>query len=85
MLCLDSLTTVTYVNILCNIPFHTVPLESFLHVLVHLLAVRVYGISCLMSFLENQLPNRFDVRNTQPIFEPYHTFHVFSEILDFPI
>jgi hypothetical protein len=31
--------------------------------------------------LENQLPNRFDVRNTQPIFESYYAFRVFIEIL----
>jgi hypothetical protein len=85
MLCLDYVTTITYGNILRDLPFHVVPPESFLQVLVHLFAARVYGISCLMSFLENQFPNRFDVRNTQPIFEPYHTFHVFPEILAFPI
>jgi hypothetical protein len=38
-----------------------------------------------MSFLENQLPNRFDVRITQPILEPYHAFRVFTKILAFPI
>jgi hypothetical protein len=38
-----------------------------------------------MSFLENQLPNRFDVRNTQPIFEPYYAFYVFPEVLAFAI
>jgi hypothetical protein len=85
MLCLDSLTTVAYGNILCYIPFHVVPPESFLQVLVHLLAARVYGIGCLMSFLKNHLPNRFDVRNTQPIFKPYCAFRVFPEILAFPI
>jgi hypothetical protein len=84
MLYLNSLTTVTYGNIFCDLPFHTVPSESFLLVLVHLLAARVYGISCLMSFLENQLPNRFDVRNTQPIFEPYYAFRDFSEVSAFP-
>jgi hypothetical protein len=44
MLCNDSLTTVTYSNILRDLPFHIVPPESFLQVLVHLFAVRVYGI-----------------------------------------
>jgi hypothetical protein len=53
--------------------------------LVHLLSTRVYGISSLMSFLENQVLNRFDVRNTQPIFKPYYAFRVFSEIIAFPI
>jgi hypothetical protein len=57
MLCLNSLTTIAYGNILCDLPFHNVPPESFLQVLVHFLAARVYGISCLMSFFENQLPN----------------------------
>jgi hypothetical protein len=38
-----------------------------------------------MSFLKNQFPNRFDVGNTQPIFEPYHAFCVFTEIFAFPI
>jgi hypothetical protein len=85
MLCLNSLVVVAYGNILCNLPFHTIPLESFLQVLVHFLAARVYGISCLMIFLEDQLPNRFDVVNTQPIFEPYYAFCVFPEIFSFPI
>jgi hypothetical protein len=85
MLHLDSLTTVAYGNILHDLPFYIVPTESFLQVLVHFLIVRVYGISCLMSFFEDQLLNRFDVRNTQPIFKPYYAFHVFSEILVFPI
>jgi hypothetical protein len=80
MLRLNSLTTITHNNILCDLHFHIVPPEYFLQVLVHLVAARVYGISCLMSFLENQLPNRFDVRNTHPIFEPYYTFCVFTEI-----
>jgi hypothetical protein len=64
MLCLNYLTTVTYGNILRDLSFHTVPPESFLQVLVHLLAARVYGICCFMSFLEDQLPNRLDVGNT---------------------
>jgi hypothetical protein len=70
MLCLDSLTNVTYGNILCYLPFHTVPPKSFLQVLVHLLATGVYGISCLMNFLEDQFPDRFEVRNTQSILKP---------------
>jgi hypothetical protein len=85
MLYLDSMTTITYGNILCCLPFHSVPLESFLQVLVHLLTARVYGISYLMSFLKNQFPNRFDVGNTQPIFESDHAFYVFMEIFAFPI
>jgi hypothetical protein len=85
MLCLNSLTTIAYGHILCDFPFHTVPLESFLQVLVHLLAARVYGISCLMDFFENQLSNQFDVGNTQPVFEPYYTFRVFLEVFAFPI
>jgi hypothetical protein len=80
MLCLDPLTTVASSNILCYLPFHTVPPEYFLQVLVHLLATMVYRICCLMSFLENQLPDRFDVGNAQPILGPYHSFCVFTEI-----
>jgi hypothetical protein len=38
-----------------------------------------------MSFLENQFPNRGDVGNTQSIFEPYHSFCIFTEIWTFPI
>jgi hypothetical protein len=38
-----------------------------------------------MSFLENQFLNRFDVRNAQPILEPYHSFYIFTEIWAFPI
>jgi hypothetical protein len=38
-----------------------------------------------MSLLKNQLPNRFDVRNTQSIFKPYNAFHVFIEIFALPI
>jgi hypothetical protein len=85
MLRLNSLTTVAYGHMLCDLPFHTVPPESFLQVLVHLLAAGVYGISCLMGFLENQFPNRFDVKNAQPIFEPYYAFCVFPKVLAFSI
>ena len=85
MLCLNSLIAVAYGNILCDLPFHTVPPESFLQVLVHLLATRVYRVCCLMSFLENQFPDLFDVGNTQSILEPYHSFCVFIEILAFSI
>jgi hypothetical protein len=38
-----------------------------------------------MSFLENQLPDRFDVGNTQPILKPHHSSRVFMEIWAFPI
>jgi hypothetical protein len=34
-----------------------------------------------MSLLENQLPNRLDIGNTQAVFEPYHAFCIFSKIL----
>jgi hypothetical protein len=85
MLCLDPLTTIAYDHIFCYLPFHTIPPESFLQVLVHLFTARVYGISCLMSFLENQFLDRFDVGNAQPIFKPHHAFCVFMEIFAFPI
>jgi hypothetical protein len=62
MLRLKSLIDVAYGNILCDLPFHVIPPESFLQVLVHFLAARVYGIRCFMGFLKNQLPNRLDVR-----------------------
>jgi hypothetical protein len=82
---LDPLTTVTSGHILSYLSFHTIPPESLLQVLVHFLTTRVYRIRCLMSFLENQFPNRGDVENTQPIFEPYHSFCIFTEILAFSI
>jgi hypothetical protein len=85
MLCLDSLTTVAYSHILYYLPFHSVSPKYFLQVLVHLFAARVYGIHCLMSFLENQFPDRFDVGNTQSILKPYHSFCIFMEIFVFPI
>jgi hypothetical protein len=85
MFCLNPLTTIAYNHILCYLPFHTVPPESFLQVLVHLLATRVYKVCCLMSFLENQFPDRFDVGNTQSILELYHSFCIFTEILAFSI
>jgi hypothetical protein len=53
MFYLNPLTTIAYNHILCYLPFHTVPPESFLQVLVHLLATRVCRICCLVSFLEN--------------------------------
>src|SRR5687767_8964917 len=53
MFCFNPLTTVTYIHILFFFSFHTVPPESFLQVLVHFLAARVYRICCLMGFLEN--------------------------------
>jgi hypothetical protein len=65
MFCLDSLTTISSGNLICYLPFHTVPLEFFLQVLVHLLATRVYIIRCLMSFLVNEFPDRFDVGNVK--------------------
>jgi hypothetical protein len=81
----NPLTTITYSHILYYLSFHTVPPESFLQILVHLLATRMYRICCLMSFLENQFPDRFDVGNTQSILEPYHSFCVFTKILAFSI
>jgi hypothetical protein len=66
-------STVTYDNILRDRTFHSVPPESFLQVLVHYLATWVYGISCLMSFLENQFPNRFDIEKTQSICRRFET------------
>jgi hypothetical protein len=45
----------------------------------------VYGIGCLMSFLENQFSDRFDVGNAQSILEPYHSFYVFTEVFAFSI
>jgi hypothetical protein len=85
MLCLDPLTTVTYSHILGYLPFHSIPSESFLQVLLHLVAAMVYVICCLMRFLENQFPDQFDVGNTQSILEPYHSFCVFTEVLAFSI
>jgi hypothetical protein len=85
MFCLDSLTTVASGHILCYLSSHTVPPESLLQVLVHFLTTRVYRICCLMSFLENQFPDRFDVGNAQPILEPYYSLCIFTEIGTFPI
>jgi hypothetical protein len=47
MLCLDPLTTVTYSHMLCDLPFHSVPPEFLLQILIHLLTSRVYRISWL--------------------------------------
>jgi hypothetical protein len=80
MLCLDPLTTVTYSHMLCDLPFHSVPPEFLFQILIHLLTSRVYRIRGLKSFLENQLPNRLDIGNTQAVFEPYHTFCIFPKI-----
>jgi hypothetical protein len=80
MLCLDPLTTAAYNHILGYLSFHSIPPKSFLQVLVHLLATRVYRVRCLMSFLENQFPDRFDVGNAQPILKPHHSFCVFTEV-----
>jgi hypothetical protein len=80
MLCHDSLTTVAYSHILCYFPFHSIPPESFLQGLVHIFAARVYGICCLMSFPENQFPDRFDVGNAHSILEPHHSFCIFTKV-----
>jgi hypothetical protein len=80
MLCLDPLTTITYGHMLCNLPFHSVLPKFLLQILVHLLTSRVFVISCLMIFLENQLLNGLDIGNTQTILEPYHTFCIFPKI-----
>jgi hypothetical protein len=85
MFCFNPLTTVTHSHILCYLLFHTIPPESFLQVLEHLLTTRVYKVCCLMSFLQNQFPDRFDIGNTQSVLEPYHFFYIFTEILAFPI
>jgi hypothetical protein len=65
---------------LCDFPLHSVPPEFLLQILIHLLTSRVYRISGLMSFLEDQFPNRLDIGNTQAVFEPYHTFCIFPKI-----
>jgi hypothetical protein len=80
MLCFDSLTAVTYSNMLCDLPFHSVPLEFLLQVLIHLLTSVMYGIGCLVSYLENQLLNGLDIGNTQAVLELYHTFRIFPKI-----
>jgi hypothetical protein len=85
MFSLDPLTTVASGHIFCYLSFHTIPPESLLQVLVHFLTTRVYRVCCIMSFLENQFPNRGDVGNAQPILEPYHSFCIFTEIWTFPI
>ena len=51
MFCFNPLTTVTHSHILCYFPFHTIPPESFLQVLVHLLTIGVYRVCCLMGLL----------------------------------
>jgi hypothetical protein len=78
--CLDPLTTVASGHILCYLSFHTVPPESLLQVLVHFLATRVYRICCLMGFLENQFPDRFDVGNAQPILEQSLLLHLHGNL-----
>jgi hypothetical protein len=85
MFCLDTLTTVASVHILCYLSFHSVLPESLLQVLVHFLTTRVYRICYLMIFLENQFPDRCDVGNAQPILESYHSFGIFMEIWTFHI
>jgi hypothetical protein len=45
MLCLDPLTTITYGHVLCDLPFHSVPPEFLLQILIHLLTSMVYRIS----------------------------------------
>src|SRR5688572_7418525 len=52
---LNSLTAVAYGNIFHDLPFHTLPPESFLQVLVHLFAAMVYGIGCFVGFLKDLL------------------------------
>jgi hypothetical protein len=66
MLCLDSLATITYGNILCDLPFHVIPPEYFLQVLVHFLTARVYGISCLIVA---ELPELFQLKCLSPALE----------------
>jgi hypothetical protein len=80
MLYIGPLTTITYSHVLCDLPFHFAPPEFLLQILIHLLTSRMYGISCLMSFLEDQFPNRLDIGNTQAVLEPYHTFCILPKI-----
>ena len=81
MLCLDTSTTITHSHVLYDFPLHSVPLELLLQILIHLLTPRVYRISCLMSFLEDQFPSGLGIGNTQAVLEPYHTFCILLKIL----
>jgi hypothetical protein len=80
VLCFDPSTTIAHSHMLCDFPLHSVPPEFLLQILIHLLTARVNRISCLMSFLKDQFPNRLDIRNAQAAFEPYHTFCIFPKV-----
>jgi hypothetical protein len=78
--CLEDLRQRIRPPTLCDLPFHSVPPEFLLQILIRLLTSRMYGICRLMSFLEDQLPNGLDIGNTQAVFELYHTFCIFPKI-----
>jgi hypothetical protein len=71
MLCLDSLTTVTYSHIICYLHFHSVPQKSFHQVLVHLFADRVYGIA--VSWDSLRISSRIDLMSGTHTLSLNHT------------
>jgi hypothetical protein len=74
MLGFDSLTSVTWSNILGNVSLHTMPPISGLEIMTHLILSRMNGISELLSLTKYLILQLLDVRNTNPSLVPQHTF-----------
>ena len=76
MLSFDSLAYVTLSNKGAYLPFHAMPPESCLEVLVHLGSSRMDVIWSVMSFLQDQVLELFFVGYADAIPEPYDSLSI---------
>jgi hypothetical protein len=76
---LDSLIDVIKGNILGSISLHSVPLISFLEIMVHFIPSWMNGLSELVSFSKYLVLQFLNVRHTNPYFVPQHTLVVFHK------
>jgi hypothetical protein len=70
MFSLDSLTSVTKINILGNVSLHSIPPKSGLEIMVHLILSWMNGISRLMRLMKYLILQLLDARHTNPPLVP---------------
>jgi hypothetical protein len=80
MLSLDTLTGVTNSHVLCHLTLHPIAPEMFLEVIIHLRAVRMNRISCIMSLTQNQLLEILHIWHTDLVLVPQSTLIILSEM-----
>jgi hypothetical protein len=83
MLGFDSLTSVTKGNILGNVSLHTVPPISGLDIMVDLIPYGKDEISELVSLTKYLILQLLDIRHTNPLLVPQHTFIILQETRQF--